>query len=921
MKRIAGIDIIKALAAFFVVSVHFLLNTKFYEMKLSGYGMIILTAARHFLLTCVPLFLIATGYLNRNKEPNKNYYKGIIKILISYIFICILCIIFRKFYFGEEKRMLSWIASIFNFSSNGYSWYIEMYIGLFLIIPYLNILYKSLETKKQKNGLMFTIIGLTSLPLLLNGIKILGHRLFVLPDWWINIYPITYYLIGCYIAEYKPKLSTKKNVLYILLVTLIHTIVYWMINEGGRFYKPFLGQYQNILTLILSVLIFILFYEKDLKNEKIKKITNLISTCSLDIYLFSYIVDLKIYSIIKPSLNSPKDHVLFMIPTVILVFITSLTLAYIKKVVFDMIEQSKNKDPKTKEYIKKTIEIIKNIGIYLLIFLTTLISLSSICTLLKINIIQYQVYISMILSIITLYLLNKKEKITKVLISVIISIILIIGSTIITQNYYDISWDGNSYHKDAVGLLKNGWNPIYDNYIDYYEKLDNRNMDFIGDKVELTHGFWQTYYPKATWHIGASFYAITNNIESGKVYNIIGILITFTLVLNLIFKLTNKFCASTIIALLLSINPISVVQCFNYYNDGFMGNLLMTLIFYMTLLALDKKETNKKELYTILSCLLLILINIKFTGFGYAGIFCLPYFLIFAYKKLKEKNIKELVISSTIFASTVIFSVCLVGYSPYITNLKEGLPIFYPLMGENKVDIVTHNQTILFNDKSTIYKFVKSMLSEVANMNQESGLKPQTKIPFTKNEIELELLNAPDLRISGFGPLFSGIFIISIVIIIIYIIKGLLKKNKYITYVIVPMLTSMILVMCISESWWARYSQYIYLVPITALILSTLDKSKIKYIFITIISIPLILNISYFIERNTIYNFQRSKVIEARLNELANKEIIVIDTKNEFVGMLYNFEDKNINFITTTEDSHDKKDLYMWNKYITKGEQ
>ena len=352
-----------------------------------------------------------------------------------------------------------------------------------------------------------------------------------------------------------------------------------------------------------------------------------------------------------------------------------------------------------------------------------------------------------------------------------------------------------------------------------------------------------------------------------------------------------------------------------------MGKLLMNLIFYMTLLALDKKETNKIELYTILSCLLLILINIKFTGFGYAGIFCLPYFLIFTYKKIKENNIKELIKSSAIFLTIVLFSVCIVGFSPYITNLKEGLPIFYPLMGENKVDIVTHNQTVLFNDKSTIYKFAKSMLSEVANMNQESGLKPKTKIPFTQTEIELELLNAPDLRISGFGPLFSGIFIISVLIIIIYVIRGLLKKNKYIIYVIVPMLTSMILVMCISESWWARYSQYIYLVPITALILPTLDKSKIKYIFITIISIPLILNMSYFIERNTIYNFQRSKVIETRLKELVDKEIIVIDTKNEFVGMLYNFEDKNINFITTTKDSPNKKDLYMWNKYIVKDDQ
>lgn len=107
MKRVAELDIIRALAAIFVVSVHYLLNTNFYSMNLSGKGMIILTFLRNFLLTCVPLFLLATGYLNRNKEPNKEYYKGIIKVIISYVFICIICIIFRKFYFGEEKKIVS----------------------------------------------------------------------------------------------------------------------------------------------------------------------------------------------------------------------------------------------------------------------------------------------------------------------------------------------------------------------------------------------------------------------------------------------------------------------------------------------------------------------------------------------------------------------------------------------------------------------------------------------------------------------------------------------------------------------------------------------------------------------------------------------------------------------------------------------
>ena len=147
--------------------------------------------------------------------------------------------------------------------------------------------------------------------------------------------------MGCYIAEYKPNISTLKNIVYILLILLIHTGVYWVINEGGRFYKPFLGKYQNILTMMLAVLIFILFYDKDITNKVIKKLIVLISTCSLDIYLFSYIIDLKIYSILKPMLETPKDHVMMMAPTVIIVFVLSFILAYLKNNLFELIQKNK----------------------------------------------------------------------------------------------------------------------------------------------------------------------------------------------------------------------------------------------------------------------------------------------------------------------------------------------------------------------------------------------------------------------------------------------------------------------------------------------------------------------------------------------------------------------------------------------------
>ena len=59
------------------------------------------------------------------------------------------------------------ILSILDFSADSYAWYIEMYIGLFLIIPFLNILWNNLNDVGRK-WLIITLLGLTALPSLLN---------------------------------------------------------------------------------------------------------------------------------------------------------------------------------------------------------------------------------------------------------------------------------------------------------------------------------------------------------------------------------------------------------------------------------------------------------------------------------------------------------------------------------------------------------------------------------------------------------------------------------------------------------------------------------------------------------------------------------------------------------------------------------
>ena len=64
-KRDLGLDYTRILAFLLVVTVHFFLHSGFYGNAMQGEKMYIMTAIRTLCMSCVPLFLLLTGFLDR----------------------------------------------------------------------------------------------------------------------------------------------------------------------------------------------------------------------------------------------------------------------------------------------------------------------------------------------------------------------------------------------------------------------------------------------------------------------------------------------------------------------------------------------------------------------------------------------------------------------------------------------------------------------------------------------------------------------------------------------------------------------------------------------------------------------------------------------------------------------------------------
>lgn len=455
------------------------------------------------------------------------------------------------------------------------------------------------------------------------------------------------------------------------------------------------------------------------------------------------------------------------------------------------------------------------LGSIMLIFAGINLSVSSILLLLKVPIMGVTVFISLLLTLIVSWNFFAKEGSHKIktVLSLISTFIIIFGIFIVVSIYFfDLSWDGQAYHQEAIIRLTEGWNPIYD------APLSN---DFISN-------FWINHYAKGSWINSATIYSLIGNIEAGKVFNFIYIIASFLLSYRYLFPKLKNMKLSILLSLIIAFNPVSINQLFSYYADGQLASLITCLL---VAVLLSWQNFNRVNLALIFSCIVLI-VNIKFTGLVYAVILSSIIFLPFL--KVTKKNIGFFWINDKIkfkkglvlLIVSFIFAVGVSGYNPYITNFIEKGHPFYPLSGKESVDIISYNIPKNLGEKNRIEQFLTSIFSYTSN---DRSKEPIIKIPFSVVPSELVAGESVDIRVGGFGPLFGAAVIVVYSLILINI-RELLSKRYIISHVfLIAILFSSVIIN--PEPWWARYIPQMWLIPIYILsLLFYIQKSKNRWL-------------------------------------------------------------------------------------------
>ena len=451
------------------------------------------------------------------------------------------------------------------------------------------------------------------------------------------------------------------------------------------------------------------------------------------------------------------------------------------------------------------------------------------------------------LAVVTRYYYGNKYLITAGVLA------MLVLSAVCANLLIDTTIDGQNYHFEAIETLRHGWNPFYETAPDMpgYEAL--------------THSIWIQHYPLGSWTVMATQIAAGIPPEAAKGLVIVFFLSSFLLTLGLVLRMGLALLPALLIGAIAAANPVVLAQLFTRMNDGLLASCLLILIVLTGFIVHSKDRVAMLAIAPVM----IFALNLKFSAvpilIAFCGFFCAALWI--TQNLAKARNVGVYLVAAGIAGIFVI------GFAPYGNNILGFGHPFFPLMGNaDTQDIMTGNTPIFMEEMSPIKAFFFSLFAE---SHQGYAGEPSLKIPFTTSVEEIRAAGGADTRIAGFGPFFSGGFLIALVLGVLAWQKG--REAKHVRGILATSAALLVIAIVFPESWWARYVPHLWLAPVgVALACYFLPKSRYQLASYALIGV-LAANAGIVFMASTFLAQQRHAEVTTQIQELAA-------TRDSYIG-------------------------------------
>lgn len=366
--------------------------------------------------------------------------------------------------------------------------------------------------------------------------------------------------------------------------------------------------------------------------------------------------------------------------------------------------------------------------------------------------------------------------------------ILFLGSISLSSQFYDTTYDGQWYHQEANIRLADGWNPVE-------TEVGKLTLD---------------YYAKGPWINGAALYLITDKIESVKAYNYIWMCVAAFLGIGSLLvstRIPHLLCIITGIGIAFA--PLNLYQSMSFYIDGQLASwMVMAAAWIFVILARKQAGQSIRLASGGLALIVAGMLSIKFTAIPLIAILAVLMWGYMAYRGW-GLSIKTTAVALLIGGAA---GILVLSFQPYVTNLaRQGHPLYPFNQSEIVEELMVLQRPESLKEVSRLEKLSVSLAS--AGMISTKA-DPVIKKPFRWSEWEMKQFRHPDPRLGGHGPWFSGVLLLSGIVLLIAI--GTDRKTGLIA--LITSLGLLFSTLLISEPWWARFTPQLILVPVPAMI-------------------------------------------------------------------------------------------------------
>jgi hypothetical protein len=362
------------------------------------------------------------------------------------------------------------------------------------------------------------------------------------------------------------------------------------------------------------------------------------------------------------------------------------------------------------------------------------------------------------------------------------------GAFLLARETFDKSYDGLAYQQEAVLRLAAGLNPLFEGAGQYGQ----------GNELYVDH------YPKASWIAGAAVLLGCGNLEAGKLFNFTLILSAGCATASALLRLTSlRVPVVAVVALLAALNPVAVYQSSTFCVDGLIASVLTVAIASLV-------NSAKTFRWSVLCPALLaisLLVNLKLTGLVY-GVVLLGWAVVAAWFRSGKMAAARLAIPALI---TGLVSVGLLGYSPYVRNLREKGNIFYPVRGATK-DVFDAGppQPANIADKDRFSRFLIANFSCSQTVRRPASTR--LKFPFWIAREERYSWSYYCIEAGAFGPLYGGMLVLGTIGLCLLLASAETRQSGRLVLLISGGLLASMFIH--SEAWWARYAPQAWLLPL-----------------------------------------------------------------------------------------------------------